>query len=139
VTGDIVGVSDYDQSGFRKTMRFDYSMFGLPRLLPTNTMLGSLDVDTRSDMYSSGVVLYELLSGSTPLDAAGLVGKQRILAGQEPPTPSTRVTESASLRAIAGAKQLDASRLRTGVRVGMDRVVMGRDRERPIDALLIVQ
>jgi hypothetical protein len=35
VTGDILGVIDYDQSGFRKTMRFDYSMFGLPRLQPT--------------------------------------------------------------------------------------------------------
>jgi RHS repeat-associated protein len=53
VTGDILGVIDYDQSGFRKTTRFDYSMFGLPRLLPTTGVQGSAygaDLDNDGDI-----------------------------------------------------------------------------------------
>src|SRR5262249_20916167 len=60
--------------------------------------VAGLDVDTRSDIYSLGVLLYELLTGQTPFEAkqllgAGLDAMRRIIREQEPPSPSTRVAQ----------------------------------------------
>ena len=59
------------------------------------------DIDTRSDIYSLGVLLYELLTGTTPLDkerlgAAAYDEIRRIIREEEPPKPSTRLTELSS-------------------------------------------
>ena len=77
--------------------RFE-QMIGTPAYLsPEQAALSGVDVDTRSDIYSLGVMLYELLTGMTPLDQeilrkAALDEIRRIIRETEPPTPSTRLT-----------------------------------------------
>src|SRR5262249_43860023 len=84
-----------DQTVFTAFEQF----LGTPAYMsPEQTQLGSLDVDNRRDIYSLGVLLYELLTGKTPFDtkellAAGLDAMRRTICEKEPPTPSTRLTQ----------------------------------------------
>ena len=80
------------------------SLIGTPEYMsPEQAMTSGLDVDTRTDIYSLGVILYEVLTGMLPLDAkslraAGMEGMARLIKTVEPQKPSTRL-----VTALAGA------------------------------------
>jgi serine/threonine protein kinase/WD40 repeat protein len=105
---------------------------------PEQTRLGITDIDTRSDIYSLGVLLYELLTGRTPFDSrelleAGLEEMCRVIREQEPPRPSARLgTMAAAERTLlARQRHADPPRLLHEVRGELDWVVMkAMDKER---------
>jgi eukaryotic-like serine/threonine-protein kinase len=98
---------------------------------PEQAEMTSLDIDTRSDIYALGVLLYELLTGHTPFDgetllSAGLDGMRRIIREKEPPRPSTRLStfEHAEQTTIASRRRTDPPKLIHQVRGDLDWIVM---------------
>ncbi len=106
-------------------------MIGTPLYMsPEQTGLGGLDVDTRSDIYSLGVVLYELLTGTTPFDTqrvreAGYDELRRMICEEEPSRPSTKIsTLGEADTAVSACRKTDPGKLRRALHGELDWIVM---------------
>jgi len=119
-------------------------LIGTPAYMsPEQATLSSVDVDTRTDIYSLGVLLYELLTSSTPFETeellkAGLDEIRRVIREQEPLRPSTRLSKmpGADLTTVAQQRQSEPPRLIHTIQGDLDWIVMKaleKDRTRRYD------
>jgi serine/threonine protein kinase len=109
-----------------------YEFIGTPAYIsPEQAEMSGLDIDTRTDIYSLGVLLYELFTGKTPLDAqellqSGLDEMRRTIREKEPLSPSTRLSAmaQADLTTTAKRRRAEAPRLVHFIKGDLDWIVM---------------
>jgi serine/threonine protein kinase/tetratricopeptide (TPR) repeat protein len=96
---------------------------------PEQATFNQLDVDTRSDIYSLGVLLYELLTGNPPftkkdLEKAGMLEMLRVIREQEPSKPSTKLSTAEGLPTLAANRGMEPAKLTKLLRGELDWIVM---------------
>ncbi|MBD5781136.1 serine/threonine protein kinase [Pelagicoccus sp. NFK12] len=110
------GIARATEAGFSEMMLFsgpDKQVLGTPSYMsPEQVQLGGLDVDTRSDVYSLGVLLYELLTDVQPFDQdrlanVGIADLRRIVGKEDPPLPSARILSLSSEKVNTIAESLN--------------------------------
>jgi serine/threonine protein kinase len=129
--------------GPRLTEKTMFTGFGqlvgtLEYMSPEQAQLNQLDIDTRSDIYSLGVLLYELLAGIMPFDQANLRRVMfdetlRMIREVEPPKPSTKISTSDRLPLIAASRSAEPAQLGRQIKGDLDWIVMKcleKDRKR---------
>jgi eukaryotic-like serine/threonine-protein kinase len=116
----------------RPLLTADAQLIGTPAYMsPEQAEMSGLDIDTRSDIYSLGVLIYELLTGKTPFDAkellkSGLDEMRRTLREREPPRPSVRLSalQRPDLTKTAESRQVEPTRLISLLHGDLDWIVM---------------
>ena len=111
------------------TTQFGAIIGTLEYMSPEQAGYSGGDIDTRADIYSLGVVLYELLTGLRPIDreqlkVAGLAEIIRVITEEEPSRPSTRLSTCDSLPSLAAARGIEPKKLTSLLRGDLDCVVM---------------
>ena len=106
------------------------AIVGTPTYMsPEQADPSSMDIDTRTDVYALGVILYELLAGSPPLDASqfkrgALLEMLRMVREVDPPRPSTKVSTAEGLPSIAAGRSIDPAQLKRALTGDLDWIVM---------------
>ena len=116
----------------------------LEYMSPEQAGFSGIDIDTRADIYSLGIVLYELLTGLRPIDKsrlreAGLAEMIRIIKEEDPSRPSTRLSTNESLPSLAAVRQIAPRKLTALLKGELDWVVMRcleKSRERRYDTAI---